>query len=106
MREWLSELKYRLRLLFKRRQLEKDLQEELAFHIAMREESLQRDRERQKISEYFSVLLSYSCLSATTGSTRVALRAGTYAAKTVTMRTMAAVAASVIGWITWISGGR
>jgi hypothetical protein len=43
--EWLSEFKYRVRVLFKRRQLEKDLQDELSFHLAMREERL---RERSE----------------------------------------------------------
>ncbi len=37
---WLTELKRRLARISKRRQLEKDLQDELAFHIAMREDHL------------------------------------------------------------------
>jgi predicted permease len=38
--EWLSSLRLRLRALLRRRQLEQDLQDELAFHLAMREEQL------------------------------------------------------------------
>jgi hypothetical protein len=38
--QWLTELKHRLARISKRRQLEKDLQDELAFHIAMREDQL------------------------------------------------------------------
>jgi hypothetical protein len=37
--EWFSNLKHRIRLIRKRRQLEQDLHDELAFHIAMREEN-------------------------------------------------------------------
>ena len=40
MAEWLSSLRLRLRALLQRRQLERDLQDEVAFHLAMREEQL------------------------------------------------------------------
>ncbi len=40
MSEWLTSLRLRLRSLLRRRQLERDLQDELAFHLAMREEQL------------------------------------------------------------------
>lgn len=40
MSEWLSQLRLRLRTLFRRRQLDQDLDDELAFHLAMREEKL------------------------------------------------------------------
>jgi predicted permease len=40
MAEWLSSLRHRMRALLQRRQLEQDLQEELAFHLAMREDQL------------------------------------------------------------------
>ena len=42
MAEWLSSLRHRLNALLRRRQLEQDLQDELAFHLAMREEQLLR----------------------------------------------------------------
>src|SRR5512145_1585034 len=38
--EWLSSLRLRLRALLRRRQLERDLQDEVEFHLAMREEQL------------------------------------------------------------------
>jgi predicted permease len=38
--EWLSRLRLRLRVLLRARQLEQDLQDEVAFHLAMREEQL------------------------------------------------------------------
>jgi len=38
--EWLSSLRLRLRAIWKRSQLDRDLQEEMAFHLAMREEKL------------------------------------------------------------------
>ena len=40
MGEWLSSLRLRLRALVRRRQLERDLEDELTFHLAMREEQL------------------------------------------------------------------
>ena len=40
--EWLSSLRHRLNALFRRRQLEQDFQDELAFHLTMREEQLRR----------------------------------------------------------------
>jgi putative ABC transport system permease protein len=40
MAEWLKSLRHRLRALLQRRQLEQDLQDEVAFHLAMREEQL------------------------------------------------------------------
>ncbi|MPY87056.1 MAG: FtsX-like permease family protein [Luteitalea sp.] len=40
MAEWLSSLRLRLRALLRRRQLEQDLQDEVAFHLAMREDQL------------------------------------------------------------------
>lgn len=40
MAEWLSSLRCRLRALVRRRRLERDLQDELAFHLTMREEQL------------------------------------------------------------------
>lgn len=40
MAEWLSSLGLRLRALLRRRQLEQDLHDEVAFHLAMREEQL------------------------------------------------------------------
>jgi predicted permease len=40
--EWLSSLGHRLRALLQRRQLEQDLQDEVAFHLAMREDQLRR----------------------------------------------------------------
>ena len=40
MAEWLTSLRLRLRALLRRRQLEQDLQDEVAFHLAMREEQL------------------------------------------------------------------
>ena len=42
MAEWLSSLRHRLRALLRRRQLEQDLQDEVAFHLAMREEQLRK----------------------------------------------------------------
>ena len=42
MAEWLSSLRHRLNALLRRRQLEQDLHDELAFHLAMREEQLRR----------------------------------------------------------------
>lgn len=44
MAEWLSSVRQRIRALFRRRQHEQDLEDELAFHLAMREEALQRQR--------------------------------------------------------------
>src|SRR5579859_2331560 len=38
MRAWLNKLRQRLRALFKRRALDRDLDDELAFHLAMREQ--------------------------------------------------------------------
>ena len=38
MPEWLNSLRLRLRALTRRPQLEQDLQDEMAFHLAMREE--------------------------------------------------------------------
>ena len=35
--EWLTAFRLRIRALFKRRQLERDLEDELSFHLAMRE---------------------------------------------------------------------
>ena len=35
-REWITTLRLRLRTLFHRRQLERDLEDELAFHLAMK----------------------------------------------------------------------
>jgi predicted permease len=40
MTEWLRSLRLRLRALARRRQLEQDLQDEMAFHLALREEQL------------------------------------------------------------------
>jgi predicted permease len=40
MAEWLISLRYRLRALLHRRQLERDLDDEVTFHLAMREEQL------------------------------------------------------------------
>ena len=40
MAEWLSSLRVRLRALLRRRQLERELQDEMTFHLAMREEQL------------------------------------------------------------------
>jgi len=40
MAEWLTSLRLRVRALLRRRQLEKDLGDELAFHMAMREDAL------------------------------------------------------------------
>ena len=40
MAEWLNSVQLRLRALLRRRQLERDLEDELAFHLAMREEQL------------------------------------------------------------------
>ena len=40
MAEWLISLRHRLRALVRRRQLEQDLHDEVAFHLAMREEQL------------------------------------------------------------------
>ncbi len=40
MAEWLTSVRLRLRALLRRSQLERDLQDELAFHLAMREEAL------------------------------------------------------------------
>jgi predicted permease len=40
--EWLSSLRLRLRALLRRRQLERDLDDEVAFHLVMREEQLRR----------------------------------------------------------------
>jgi predicted permease len=40
--EWLSSLRLRLRALLQRRTLEQDLQDEVAFHLAMREEQLRK----------------------------------------------------------------
>ena len=40
MSEWLTSLRLRLRALFRRRQLEQDLENEVAFHLAMREDQL------------------------------------------------------------------
>ena len=42
MPEWLNGLRLRWRALIRRRQLEQDLQDEMAFHLAMREEQLRR----------------------------------------------------------------
>src|SRR5215467_11116787 len=42
MRELLTNLKLRWRTLWKRRQLERDLEDELAFHLAMRGENARR----------------------------------------------------------------
>ncbi len=44
--EWLHQFWFRLTGLFKRRRLDQDLQEELEFHLAMREEQLRRDGAR------------------------------------------------------------
>ena len=38
MPEWLNRLRLRLRALTRRRQLEQDLEDEMAFHLAMRAE--------------------------------------------------------------------
>jgi predicted permease len=40
MAEWLNSLRHRLQALLQRRQLEQDLQDEVAFHLALREEQL------------------------------------------------------------------
>jgi putative ABC transport system permease protein len=40
--EWLTSLRHRLQALLQRRQLERDLQDEVAFHLAMREEQLRK----------------------------------------------------------------
>jgi macrolide transport system ATP-binding/permease protein len=40
MAEWLKSLRHRLQALLQRRQLEQDLQDEVAFHLALREEQL------------------------------------------------------------------
>src|SRR5687768_15629525 len=40
MAEWLNELKLRLRTILRRRQMEQDLEDEVKFHLAMREEKL------------------------------------------------------------------
>ena len=42
MTEWLNSLQQRVRALLRRRQLEQDLQDEVSFHLAMREEQLSR----------------------------------------------------------------
>ena len=42
MAEWLSSLRLRLWALLRRRQLDQDLQDEVAFHLAMREDQLRR----------------------------------------------------------------
>jgi hypothetical protein len=39
--QWTAEIWLRIRALFLRRQLDRDLSEELQFHLAMREEKLQ-----------------------------------------------------------------
>ena len=39
MRQWLTNLRLRWRAIIHRRQLEQDLQDEMAFHLAMREEN-------------------------------------------------------------------
>ena len=44
--EWISELRQRWNALFRRRQLDRDLEEEMAFHQAMREDQL-RETERR-----------------------------------------------------------
>lgn len=43
MREWLNQLKQRLKSLLRRRQMEQDFQDEMAFHLAMREDSLRTE---------------------------------------------------------------
>ena len=43
MSEWLQQLRLRLRALRRGRQLEQDLEDEMAFHLAMRERSLRED---------------------------------------------------------------
>ena len=40
MREWLSSVRLRLQALLRRGRLERDLDDELAFHLSMREEQL------------------------------------------------------------------
>jgi putative ABC transport system permease protein len=43
MREWLNQLKLRLSALWRSNELERDLEDEMAFHLAMREEALRED---------------------------------------------------------------
>jgi putative ABC transport system permease protein len=43
MRGWLHKTRLRLRALFQRKELDRDLEEEVAFHLAMREEKIRRD---------------------------------------------------------------
>src|SRR5262245_47278845 len=43
MKEWLNALKFRVIAIFRRKRLERDLQDELSFHVAMREESLRKE---------------------------------------------------------------
>jgi hypothetical protein len=49
LREWATALRLRLRALFRRRPLEQDLEDELAFHLAMKAEKLgTEDRARRQ----------------------------------------------------------
>jgi len=50
--EWLSSVRLRLRAMWKRSQLDRDLQEEMAFHLAMREEKLRAAGKQPEEAHY------------------------------------------------------
>jgi hypothetical protein len=73
MPEWLNSLRLRLRALTRRHQLEQDLQDEMAFHLAMREEQQRQagapaDQARVRARRQFGMLIA--CQPAASGASR------------------------------------
>ena len=50
--EWLSSVRLRLRAMWKRSQLHRDLEEEISFHLAMREEKLRASGKQPQEAQY------------------------------------------------------